>query len=129
MDKTIFKNIKATKLEIAEIQKELQNLPVTKDSVHGSMVEFPHIERTVVIQGVDMQQGDKLRRKLGNKLVELQRQLAAVEDTLDGVEDPELRLILRLKLVNGMKDWEIAQQTGYDRSTISGKLRKFYAQN
>lgn len=127
MDKTIFKNIKATKLEIQEIQRELQNLPVTKDSVHGSMPEFPYIQHTVVIRGIDMQQGDKLRRKLGNKLVELQRQLAAVEDALDGVADPELRLILRLKLVNGLKDWEIAQQTGYDRSTISGKLRKFYA--
>lgn len=129
MDKAIFRNIKATKLEIQEIQRELQNLPVTKDSVHGSMPEFPYIQHTVVIQGIDMQLGDKLRRKLGNKLVELQRQLAAVEDALDQVADPELRLILRLKLVNGLKDWEIAQQTGYDRSTISGKLRKFYAQN
>lgn len=126
MDKTIFKNIKATKLEIQEIQRELQNLPMTKDSVHGSMPEFPYIQHTVVIRGMDMQQGDKLRRRLGNKLVELQRQLAGVEDALDQVTDSELRLILRLKLVNGLKDWEIAAELGYSRSAITTKLNNFY---
>lgn len=123
MDKTIFKNIKATKLEIAEIQRELQNLPITKDSVHGSMPEFPYIQHTVVIRGIDVQQGDKLRRKLGNKLVELQRQLADVEDVLDGVEDPIDRSIIRLYCA-GLNLKNIGWELGYSESAISKRLKK-----
>lgn len=123
MDKTIFKNIKATKLEIQEIQRELQNLPITKDSVHGSMPEFPYIQRTVVIRGVDMQQEDKLRRKLGDKLVDLQRQLAAVEDVLDGVEDPIDRAVIRLYCA-GINLKNIGRELGYSESAMSRRLKK-----
>ncbi|WP_206460225.1 hypothetical protein [Anaerovorax sp. IOR16] len=124
MTKSDLEQIKGLKSEIKVIQEDLQNLPMTKDSVTGSMVDYPYIKRTMVITGLDEDKGHRLRRKLERKLGELQDTLFEMEDWLDSVRDAEMRTILRLKCRNGMTNKQIASELGYDKSTITKKINK-----
>ena len=84
------------------LQKELRNLPQTKDSVKGSMAEHPYIEHTVIVSGVDERQGDRLRRQLQRKIDRIQEEVEAMELWLDNVDDTEMRMILRLRYRDGL---------------------------
>ena len=126
MTREELKQIPALKQEIKLIQKELQNLPCTTDSVTGSDSEFPYIKHVIRIHGFDEDKGTRLRRKLEYKLEELQDILLEMEKWLDTIEDAEARVILRLKFRNGMTDRDIGSELGYDRSTISLKIREFF---
>ncbi len=126
MDKDKLSQIKSLKIEIKAIQDDLRNLPMTKDSVTGSMVEHPYIKRTMVITGLDEDKGKKLRRRLEKRLDELQDTLFEMEDFLDTVPDAEMRSILRLKYRNGLKDREIADELGYSRAGVSWKVKRFF---
>lgn len=122
MTKDDLEQIKGLKSEIKAIQDDLHNLPITKDSVTGSMVDFPYIQRTVVISGLDEDKGKKLRKRLEKKLDELQDMLLEMENWLDTIPDSEIRAILRLKYRNGMTNKQIGDELGYDQSSISKKI-------
>lgn len=102
MTKDRLKQIPALQLEIKLIQEELQNLPYTTDSVTGSDPEFPYTKHVVKIYGIDEARGEQLRKKLNQKLIELQNKLMEMEDFLDEIPDSEMRVILRLRFRNGL---------------------------
>ena len=70
-----------------------------------------------------LEQELRLRGMLKYSLEKLQEERRKFEEFLDGVEDPELRLILRLRCVNNLSWHEIGEQLGMDRRTAS---RKFF---
>lgn len=118
--------LRSLKNEVRHLQEELQNLPMTKDSVRGSMVEFPYIERTMVISGIDEGSAGKLRRRLERKCAELQEKIGEMENWLDTIPDSEMRDVLRMKYRNGMKDKQIANELGYSRTAIAMKVQRFF---
>lgn len=118
--------IRAVKMEIKDLQNRIDNLPVTKDSVRGSMVEFPYIERTITITGIDVSSAARLRRKLERKCAELQDEISELEDIMEDVSDPEMRLILRLHYVDGLSQDQVAEEMGYATRTIQRKMAKFF---
>lgn len=110
------------------LQRELNNLPTTKDSVRGYSPDFPYTERTIIISGIDEQRGKKLQRKLQRKLEQIQDKVEEMEEWLDSVEDPEIRTILRMMYRNNLNQKQIGEELGYDRSTVSKKLKKFWGE-
>ena len=69
------------------------------------------------------------RQKYYDKLRDIQREIASLEDWLDSVDDPELRDILRLQYINGLTQEQIAAELGYARETVSRKLKNFWEKN
>ncbi len=61
-----------------------------------------------------------LKRRLMNKLKK-------AEKFIEGVEDSEMRTILRMYYINGSNQQEIADELHYDQSTISNRLKYFWA--
>ena len=50
---------------------------------------------------------------------------AEIERFLQEIEDPELRLIIRLRSINHLGWQEIGEELGMDRRTASRKYQKF----
>lgn len=126
MTKRELEQLRSLKKEAEHLQEELKHLPTTKDCVSGSMTVFPYIKKSIVIEGIDADAGGELKKKLTKKRRQLQRRIEEMEDWLDSVDDSELRDILRLKYRMGQSDYQIGEELGYDRSTISGRIREFF---
>lgn len=52
--------------------------------------------------------------------------VAEMEAWIEEVPDPEMRTILRLYYRDGLSQREIAKELGYEDSTISHKLKRFW---
>lgn len=126
MTKAELEQLKPLMIEINNLQKDIDNIPITSDSVTGSRLHIPYDKHSIPIEGLDIKKRIRLKAILQIKLDELQEQLKAMEDWLDTVEDSEMRVILRLKYRNGLSQKEIGMQFKYDKSTISKKLRDFF---
>ena len=59
-------------------------------------------------------------------LKKLQIERKKMEEFLSSIEDVELRLIVRLRVVNNMKWEEIGAELGMERTTVSKKFYKFF---
>lgn len=127
MTKEDLEKLCGLKAEIRLLKRELDNLPATKDSVKGSMTEFPYIQQTIVIKGINEEKNGRLRRKMNQKLSDLQNEMERLEEFLDGVPDPEMRVILRLRYRNGLSWQRIAIEIGSagDGSAERKKCSKF----
>lgn len=126
MNRTELEKLKSLKHEAEQLEEELRNLPFVPATVKGSMVDFPYIERTFKVHGVDEKQGRRVQERLDAKLNEIQNQILLMETYLDTVEDSTMRTILRMKYRNGMKDREIAMELGYSRSGVTLKIKRFF---
>ncbi|WP_130861448.1 hypothetical protein [Bacilliculturomica massiliensis] len=112
--------------EARHLQEELHSLPFTSDSVRGSMIEHPYIERTILIDGVDESRCVRLRKRLERKLADIQDEIERMEDWLDGVDDPEMRDILRMRYRNGLSWRRVAGELGYaDESVVRKRYDRF----
>lgn len=125
MTKERLEKMRALRSEIRLLEEAVNHLPVTQDSVKGSMSEFPYIEVTIPISGTDAGQGQRLKQKILQKIAKLQNELNELEEWLDKIHEPELRTILRLYYGQGMTQEEIGDKVGYSRETIQRKIKKY----
>lgn len=125
MTKTELEQLRHLPAEIKAIQHDIDNLPMTVDSVTGSRLVIPYDKHSIQIEGLDVKRELRLKARLQIRLDELQDQLEAMEDWLDTVGDSEMRVILRLKYRNGLTDGQIGAELGYCRSAIAMKIQRF----
>lgn len=112
--------------EIKAIQSDIDNLPMTVDSVTGSRLGIPYDKHSIRIEGLDIKRELRLKARLQIRLDELQDQLEAMEDWLDGIENSTDRSILRMYYRNGLTLKEIGAELGYSESMISKRLKKIF---
>lgn len=128
MTKSRLKKLRALIREAEHLQSEYNDaLCFPKEQVVDSYKDystgFPH---TKSISGYGDSAYVDVRQRLYDKQLQIQGEIAFLEDWLDAVEDPEMRDILRLQYVNGLTQEEIAVELGYARETVSRKLRAFW---
>ena len=79
--------------------------------------------------GID--EGQDMARELENKIKrkhnELLRKATAVEEWIESLADPVMRVIIRYYYVEGRSQQEIGDITGYSRERIGKKLQEFWA--
>lgn len=126
LTKEDLEQLRALPAEIKVIQDSIDNLPVVTDSVTGSRPHIPFDKHTITIEGIDAKRVRILRRRLKLKCEELQDRIEEMEGWLDGIEDSEIRTILRLRYRNGLTDTQIGDEIGYSRSSVSMKLSRFF---
>lgn len=66
-----------------------------------------------------------LKEIISLNLQKLQRERARLERYIGGVEDAEIRLIMRLRHINGMTWEDIGAEINLDRRTVSRKYNAF----
>lgn len=128
MTKNRLKKLRSLIKEAEHLEEQIRDLPFrtgpyVADSAKDYRTGFP---RTILIRGYSAEGYYKLKRRLGEKLCSIQDEIAELEQWLDGVEDPQLRDILRLQYMNGLTQEEIAEELGYSRSAIAMALKRFW---
>lgn len=119
-------NIYYINKEIAIIQKELYDLEYNKNLYKGSsLTGMPKGGNETDIFNYYAGEKEKLEDMLQYNLKELQHERRKAETLLNTIEDPETRLIVRLRIVNNMKWEEIGEMLEMSRTTVSRKYYKF----
>ena len=124
--------------EIKRINRKLDyyaNNPVFGQHgvVRGSMSEFPYVQCNFTVGAPDVKTTEDRHKKVQNLIIELRHRKKEYEDlqldidfAIEEIKDIEMRQILQYKYIDRMTDSEIGEILGYDRSTISKKMEKFF---
>lgn len=119
-------NLRRLPQEIEHLQKRIEHAKQREvsDVVRGSSAEFPYTSRCYTVQGVSTDYKAILLWE--EKKAKLSQELLYLEGMLDGVEDAELRLIVRLYFADGMTQQQIAAMLAVDERTIKRRMHDFY---
>ena len=113
-------------LDRAEYQTETRQTTV---AVKGSMRDFPYVEHTIKLTGVDMEdyirKVKRLRMKLKHRIDELMATVEEAQEYIAGIPDPDVRLILQLRFVKGLTWEQIEEETGMSEATCKRKYRRW----
>lgn len=115
MTKRRLEQYSSIKAEITELKakiKEREKSQLT-DTVTGSSPEYPFTKHTVTIKGVDYGD-DLLTKRLDEKMFLLDEECAYIEKWLDTVEDSLIRLIVRMKYIEGMSWPQVSYKLAHD---------------
>ena len=69
---------------------------------------------------------DKLRTKLQAKLNEYVTEKERIEEYIENIEDPEIRVIARLRFIDNEDYQTIGNEMFMDRTTVYKKLKKYF---
>jgi DNA-directed RNA polymerase specialized sigma subunit len=137
MNKRELSQLNKLQTEIEELKKKLKNPEflvepkITTDSVKGSMPEYPYVEHTIKIEGIDYsgynRAVNKIKKQLQEKLDELEKVLESMFDYIYSLPDSEMRQILTLRYIDGLTWQEVAERMGCqgDGSTQRKRHDKF----
>lgn len=112
--------IKTISEEISKLRDKLHDETVT-DTVKGSQTEFPFVQHSIPISGIDFdeQSNRDLDREikktvtlLNRRKIELLRQYREIRRFIDRIDDPLMRQIITLRYVQ-QKEWrDVAKEIG-----------------
>ena len=128
-------DIAALELEIEEMERDIGVGAVNMDGMpHGTTPGDPVARMAIAIAALH-EALKKLKADLTERLAELKRKEREIREYINGVEDEEIKLILRWRFIDLLCWYEIAVNleriTGknVDRSTPGKKMRKFLTEN
>ena len=130
MDKKRLKALKALIKEAEHLESEYQDIIcVPKELVSDSYKDYRHgHEQVKTLIGYGDPKYTELREKVHAKRLRIVAEISEIEDWMNGVEDAEIRDILRQLYVYGKTQAEIADELGYTRSAIAMKIKAFWDQ-
>lgn len=108
-------------------KEKSREIPVVSGKVKGSMREFPYIETHI---GVELYEPEAMEasaeriRRYQAKLLEAERKKLEIEQFVEEIPDPELRMIFRLRFLDGMKQVAIARKLNMTQSNVSKLISK-----
>lgn len=118
--------IRALKQELETLEKKYIKMP-RMEEVADTVGDYSlGVKRTLVIRGHSDKRSKDLEEKIIVKQSKLENEVLLLENYLDGVEDSEMRDILRLYFVLGLTQDEIGVRKGYSRQAIGKKIDKFF---
>ena len=128
MEKEKLKKLKALIKEADHLEAEYQDIVcMPKELVSDSYKDYRHgHEQVKTLTGYGDSKYAELREKVHAKRIRIAAEISEIEDWMDGVEDAEIRDILRLQYVYGKTQGEIAEELGYSRTGIEMKLARFW---
>ena len=121
-----YKNIEIEQIKLANFKFQPES--IQEDIVTGSNSEFPYEPQHFKIRGYGSIEYPKKKQELRAKIARVRAEIREVEAYIESVEDPEMRNILSMYYILGMKQEQIANKYGYERSTISKKIKEFWKQ-
>jgi tmRNA-binding protein len=94
--------------EIAILEQQLQHAQSVADTVRASSKEEPYLEHSVMITGIDAHAKVRLDRKRRSALLER----LEIERYIDRIADSQLRVVMDLRYLKGMRWSKIANNMG-----------------
>ena len=126
MTKERLKQLKALTQEAEHLQEQIKNLPFrtgnyVADSAKDYRTGFP---RTITIRGYSTEEYDKLKSKLEKKLRKIQEEIIEIENWLDGIDDPQTRVIFRRIYADGLPQEQVAEELDISTRTVQRKIER-----
>jgi len=117
--------------EIEIEHQKLENFRFDPDSyqedvVTGSDSEFPYTKHHFKISGYGTVEYPRRKDALRAKIARIRQEIEEVERFIEKVDDVEMRNILTMYYELGMTQEQIAEECGYEQSTISKKIKEFW---
>ena len=114
--------------EQTKIKKKIKELTgkTHREVVEGSMPEFPYLKKKFIVEGVDISAINDRLERLRIKEQEMEGIKLDMEQWIDQEPDIEMQNILTLAYRDGMTHQQVGNELGYDRSTISQKIRRYW---
>ena len=95
------------------------------DKVTGSTTYHPYIFTSFRIEGYDSDGYNgklmRLERRLKRKLDELMDERARIEEYIESIDNATIRMILRLRYINGLGWNQIGNELGYSERQVRRK--------
>ena len=95
------------------------------DKVTGSTTYHPYIFTSFRIEGYDSDGYNgklmRLERRLKRKLDELMDERARIEEYIESIDNATIRMILRLRYINGLRWNQIGNELGYSERQVRRK--------
>lgn len=113
------------KREVQDLEDRIKEFGSGVKSVPFKEVSVSSSHSTKSIQETKVE----LVSRYTEKRIEALEQYLAIERYIEGVEDVEIRNIMRYRYLDLMKWEEIAEKVFQDRTTISKKVRKYLKEN
>lgn len=128
MNKERLKDLRRLIREAEHLQIEIEDLSFQpKERIADTAKDYrTGYAHTILIEGFGDEKYPELKKRLYEKLGKIQSERWELENWLDGVQDPELRTILRMQYVDGMTIEEVADELCYSVRTINRKLAEFW---
>ena len=111
------------KIEIANIKQEINDLPEISAINMSGMPHSTGVSDTVYQLYLKK---EKLTQRLIKKVEQYYDELVRVEDTIDSIEDAEVRVIARMRFIQHKKWSDIGKEVHLDRSVCSRKLKAYF---
>ena len=116
------------KREIIQLQKEIDSLPVTRDTVQASSNILPYQKHAVVIEGVDSIRLQRLRKRLERRRDEYMDMVDEINDFIESIDDSMIRQLVAYRYLNHMSWNDIAANMGYRYTPdqLRKRLERFF---
>ncbi len=124
MTKQELSQLKSLHREIELLKKEIENYKtrITSDIVTGSDSDWPYIERTFKIEGIDEKYIQRRRNRLKRRLEELLETRDELEEYIATIPDSQTRMIFQLRYVNGLGWKQVAAHIGGGNTADSVRM-------
>lgn len=110
------------KIEINELKEEINNLAEISSSKMNGM---PHTTSVGNPTEQYFLKRQKLIEKLNKKLEKYIEELTRIENVIDNIEEPEIRIIARMRFIDNLNWKEISRKVHLDRSVCYRKIKKY----
>ena len=127
--------LRSMQKEIELIKRELNSITeeYVTDKVAGSKVEHPYVLTHFKISGYDSEgysvKVKRLERKLNHKLDELMDERIRIEEYIESIDNATVRMILRLRHINGLGWNQIGNELGYSERQCRRIYKEFFEKN
>lgn len=127
VDKQRLKKHKANKERLKRLEEKIQDLcnmeaEEVMGKVRGSSKYFPYTEVRTSVVIPDPYEQEKINEQIRKKETErmlLKAEVDEVDEYIEAIVDPEIKVIFELAFVEGKKQQEVADIVGYSRGRIS----------
>lgn len=126
MTKKRLENLRALKQELETLQKRYITMPSCEEVGDTAGDYRTGKKRIIQLQGVSDKKYEELGNTISKKTAKLVSEIAALEQFLDGVDDSNMRDILRLYYAEGKTLEQVGAIKGYTPSNIYYKIRNFF---
>lgn len=128
MDKKKLSQLRYLNKEIELLKEQIDNLDysITTDTVKGSDTEYPYINHSIKITGIDIQdyerKAKRLKRKLSRRVEELLDLLEEINEYIESIDDSLIRQIIILRYINGLTWDQVAAHIGGGNTADSVRM-------